>query len=243
MNSWTPWARRSTAATPNWTRERLEKALDTLQEGGVIAHWQYDRWDETAVERRGWVGRWRESTLLIAPPAVVVDHYRQARPPLLRAESSQVPVKDLPDSPDELGQLIKNRRARLGLNQAQAGDALGATPGYISKLERGKVPDIRQPRQVEAEYAGGDDAIVGPWPRCAQTAHNVRPETVLDNPEGERKAPLARHTGTLSQHRGDTGMYCTVAECGRGIRRSRGIVPTPCAWFPAIGHCTQASPR
>ena len=74
MNSWTPWARRSTAATPNWTRERLEKALDTLQEGGVIAHWQYDRWDETAVERRGWVGLWGESDLLIAPPDVVVEH-------------------------------------------------------------------------------------------------------------------------------------------------------------------------
>ncbi|MDP9375761.1 MAG: helix-turn-helix domain-containing protein [Chloroflexota bacterium] len=127
---------------PNWTRERLEKALDTLQEDGVIAHWQYDRWDETAVERRGWVRRWRESTLLIDPPAVVVEHYRQAHLPVLQAESSPVLVEDLPDSPDELGRLIKNRRTRLGLNQAQAGAALGVTQGYISKLERGKVPDV-----------------------------------------------------------------------------------------------------
>ncbi len=127
---------------PNWTRERLEKALDTLQEDGVIAQWQYDRWDESAVERRGWAELWRESTLLIDPPAVVTDHHRQARLPLPLAASTPDPIGELPDSPDELGQLIKERRTRRGLNQAQAGAALGVTQGYISKLERGKVPDI-----------------------------------------------------------------------------------------------------
>ena len=127
---------------PNWTRERLEKALDTLQEDGVIAQWQYDRWDESAVERRGWAELWRESTLLIDPPAVVVDHYRQARLPLPSADPSPAPIEELPDSPDELGRLIKERRTRRGLNQAQAGAALGVTQGYISKLERGKVPDV-----------------------------------------------------------------------------------------------------
>ncbi len=71
-----------------------------------------------------------------------MEHYRQAHLPLLQAESSPVLVEDLPDSPDELGRLIKNRRTRLGLNQAQVGAALGVTQGYISKLERGKVPDV-----------------------------------------------------------------------------------------------------
>ncbi len=127
---------------PNWTRERLEKALDTLQEDGVIAQWQYDRWDESAVERRGWAELWRESTLLIDPPAVVVDHHRQARLPLPLAEPARDPIEELPDSPDELGRLIKERRTKRGLNQAQTGVALGVTQGYISKLERGKVPDI-----------------------------------------------------------------------------------------------------
>ncbi len=48
---------------------------------------------------------------------------------------------------------------------------------------------------------------------------------------------------TLGQHLGDTGVYLTVAERGRGIRRSRWIVPIQRACFPAIGHCTRASPR
>ena len=125
---------------PSWTRERLEKALDTLQDDGVIAHWQYDRWDEAAVERRGWAALWREGTLLIDPPAAVVEHYRQARLPL--AAGAQNPIEDLPDSLDEIGRLIKERRTKRGLNQAQAAAALGVTQGYISKLERGKVPDI-----------------------------------------------------------------------------------------------------
>lgn len=128
------------ARHPNWTRERLERALDTLQDDGVIAHWQYDRWDEAAVERRGWTAHWRESTLLIDPPAAVVDHYRQARLPL--AGPAPEPVDELPESLDEIGRLIKERRTRRGLNQAQAASALGVTQGYISKLERGKLPDV-----------------------------------------------------------------------------------------------------
>jgi len=125
---------------PNWTRERLEKALDTLQEDGVIAHWQYDRWDEAMVERRGWAALWRESTLLIDPPAAVIDHYRQARLP--STGPAPDPVEELPESLDELGRLIKERRIKRGLNQAQAATALNVTQSYISKLERGKVPDV-----------------------------------------------------------------------------------------------------
>jgi DNA-binding XRE family transcriptional regulator len=130
------------ARHPNWTRERLEKALDTLQRDGVIAHWQYDRWDEATMAQRGWARVWCESTLLIDPPPAVVEHYRQARLPLPQPEQLTAVTDQLPDSPADLGPLIKARRAELGLSQAQAAAALGVTQSYVSKLERGKLPDV-----------------------------------------------------------------------------------------------------
>ena len=56
-------------------RTRLEKALDTLLHHGIIAAWQYDRWDETCTTHRGWAEVWRHATILIEPPDIIRDHY------------------------------------------------------------------------------------------------------------------------------------------------------------------------
>jgi DNA-binding XRE family transcriptional regulator len=118
---------------PAVTRERLEKALDTLQRDGVIANWQYERWEEELTRQRGWGHTWVEATLLIEPPEAVKDHYQpfeRQRPP--------APAAALPE---RLGERIKRRRKDLGLNQKAAGEALGVTQAYISMLERGKIPN------------------------------------------------------------------------------------------------------
>ncbi len=118
---------------PAVTRERLEKALDTLQRDGVIANWQYERWEEDQIRQRGWGQIWTAATLLIEPPEVVRDHYQplhRKRPPAPQASL-----------PQRLGERIKRRRKELGLNQKAAGEALGVTQAYISMLERGKIPN------------------------------------------------------------------------------------------------------
>ncbi len=40
---------------PHLIRNRLEKALDCLQEDKLIASWQYERWDEEMGGRPGWL--------------------------------------------------------------------------------------------------------------------------------------------------------------------------------------------
>ncbi|HEX5501023.1 MAG TPA: helix-turn-helix domain-containing protein, partial [Thermomicrobiales bacterium] len=120
---------------PAVTRERLEKALDLLQRDGVIAAWQYDRWEEGLAHQRGWGRSWLEATLLIEPPEGVKEHYQpleRQRQPALRAAL-----------PAGLGERIKRRRKDLGLNQKEAGELLGVTQAYISMLERGKITGER----------------------------------------------------------------------------------------------------
>src|SRR5699024_11377247 len=40
--------------TPSRTRERLEQALDRLQDDGLILSWEYVDWDESIAEKYGW---------------------------------------------------------------------------------------------------------------------------------------------------------------------------------------------
>ena len=121
------------ARRPAVTRERLEKALDTLQRDGVIAAWQYERWEESLANQRGWGQLWIEATLLIEPPAAVKERYQ----PLVR-HRPQAPSAALPE---RLGERIRRRRKELGLNQQAVGEALGVTQAYVSMLERGRIPD------------------------------------------------------------------------------------------------------
>ncbi|MDP9372523.1 MAG: helix-turn-helix domain-containing protein [Chloroflexota bacterium] len=135
---------------PAVTRERLEKGLDTLQRDGVIAGWEYERWEESLTHRRGWGQGWLEATLLIEPPATVKDHYQ----PLARPRPPALPSA----SPERLGERIKRRREELGLNQEATGKALGVSQAYISMLERGRVKENPSPefrKRLEAWLAEG----------------------------------------------------------------------------------------
>ncbi len=131
---------------PSRTRDRLEQALDTLQTDEVIAGWQYDRWDESVTEHRGWAQHWLQATVLVEPPQAVVDQYqhleRQAAPtPLLAA-------------PATVGERIKARRNEAGMSQMQAAEALGVSQGYYNKLENGKASPSRQILRRLREWLG-----------------------------------------------------------------------------------------
>ncbi|MEG0381514.1 MAG: XRE family transcriptional regulator, partial [Kurthia sp.] len=56
---------------PSRTRERLERALDQLQEDGIIQSWQYEKWDEGITEFKGWARIWLESGIIIEPPEAI----------------------------------------------------------------------------------------------------------------------------------------------------------------------------
>jgi DNA-binding XRE family transcriptional regulator len=130
---------------PARTRTRLEKALDTLLQDRVIAAWQYDRWEESLVTRRGWAPHWLQATILIEPPESIRVTYQR----LTRYEAPARPALPVPTS---LGERLKRHRKALGLTQLQAAEQLGISPSYLNRLEqgnRGKKPSPGVQRAID----------------------------------------------------------------------------------------------
>jgi len=129
---------------PHRTRDRLEKALDTLKDDAVIAAWHYAGWDEDVAAKRGWLDHWLAGMVLIEPPAVV----QGARPaPSLALAQSGKPGIGQATPVGELMALVRGRRQELRLSQALVAGTLGVTQSYFSKLERGAAGD----KQVSAD--------------------------------------------------------------------------------------------
>ncbi len=120
---------------PHLIRNRLEKALDCLQDDKLIASWQYEHWDEEMGGRPGWLQDWREATLLIEPPANIAESYRS----LERHQEASAARRSLPqgESYDSLIVQLKERRKTLGISQRDCAEQLGCGQGFLSKLEAG----------------------------------------------------------------------------------------------------------
>lgn len=61
-------------------RERFERALDTLQQIGLLAAWQYDpaTWEESEATHRGWfTDKWLPASIVIEMPAELTRRYGQ----------------------------------------------------------------------------------------------------------------------------------------------------------------------
>ena len=140
---------------PALSRQRLEQALDTLEEDGVIASWDYERWDESMTRSRGWAADWVATAILIEPPAAVREYYQAAGRRTLELPAGG-PVG--PEAP--LGERVRRLREKLGLNQEQVGTVLGVSQGYVSKLERGRITSEALSaafrRRLEDWLNGGD---------------------------------------------------------------------------------------
>mgnify|MGYP006865373009 CR=1 FL=1 len=61
---------------PSRIRDRLEKALDQLADDGIIRFWHYENWDEKVMAKKGWLEKWKNTTLRIGPPNEVEQYYK-----------------------------------------------------------------------------------------------------------------------------------------------------------------------
>jgi hypothetical protein len=64
---------------PSRTRERLEEALDRLQEDRVITAWQYENIDENIANTRGWWRTWADCKILITAPMGLTERYKKIK--------------------------------------------------------------------------------------------------------------------------------------------------------------------
>jgi DNA-binding transcriptional regulator YiaG len=119
---------------PHLIRNRLEKALDCLQEDKLIASWQYERWDEEMGGRPGWLQNWREATLLIEPPATIAESYRSLEKHQETAANRRLPQAERAEN---IVQQLKEKRKKLGISQRDCAVELGCGQGFLSKLESG----------------------------------------------------------------------------------------------------------
>lgn len=123
---------------PTRTKERLEKALDTLQADHVIAGWQYVDADESIVGTRGWAAKWLEWQVLIEPPQEILEHYATIKPqPAAKALPTPKPTTDVTTLNGEfdLTKLRAYREAR-GLTLLQMAEETGVSAPTLSRIER-----------------------------------------------------------------------------------------------------------
>ena len=123
---------------PSRIRDRLEKALDLLEEEGVITFWQYNHWNEDGMSKKGWLRIWLDATIIIAPPDEIVSYYE----PIERKKSIKTPNNfSLAQTKEEvcknIGSVFKECRIKRGLTLKQVSDELNISTSYISNIERG----------------------------------------------------------------------------------------------------------
>jgi hypothetical protein len=66
---------------PSRTKDRLEKALDTLQRDEIISGWQYELAHEDNVGLKGWWKDWLLWKVIIEPPQEIMDQYEKIKLP------------------------------------------------------------------------------------------------------------------------------------------------------------------
>jgi DNA-binding XRE family transcriptional regulator len=121
--------------TPSRTRERFEKALETLRQDLLIAAWQYERWDETLAQHRDWARHWLQATILIEPPDIIRTTYQR----LERHEASLPKATPARLSAAVLGERLKQQRQANGWSQIQAAEHFAVNQATWSRIERGRV--------------------------------------------------------------------------------------------------------
>ncbi|MFJ7470282.1 helix-turn-helix domain-containing protein [Peribacillus frigoritolerans] len=132
--------------TPSRTRERFEKALDVLQNDGVIASWHYEKWDESIADYKGWASIWLNSMILIEPPDIIKEQYRSIEKKQKSHTGNRLAKQATADlkSSEHIGEQIRIKRKKLNLSLYQLAEELEISAPYVSTIERGmKVPSTK----------------------------------------------------------------------------------------------------
>jgi len=111
---------------PSRTRERLERALDQLQEDQIIQSWQYDKWDEGITEFKGWSRIWLEAGIIIEPPEAISSQYATIERKSSKREQSI--------------QTLKEARIEKKFSLLELAEDLEIHVSELSEMERGKRP-------------------------------------------------------------------------------------------------------
>lgn len=141
------------------TRERLEKALDYMVNNGGSGGWQYVGWDESRADRRGWVKEWKQARIMVEPPGIIPDYYREriADKAPEKVKKQRRP-KGQKKAVSDVGNAIHEKRTREGLSMSQLAEQLGVSPSQISRWEAGRTKPRGKAMKRVQEWLGGGQA-------------------------------------------------------------------------------------
>jgi hypothetical protein len=117
---------------PLTIRNRLEKALDTLEDDKLIRSWQYTDWNEQAMARRKWADLWLRAKVVIEPPELVQDKYRTLSRPEAGSREKAGGEKN------RLGEAIRQRRLQRGISLLIAAQEIGIDYSLLCRIEKGR---------------------------------------------------------------------------------------------------------
>jgi len=129
---------------PAKSRSRLEKALSTMAEDGVISAWRYVGDAADNGNRHGWASTWLDAEIAIEAPDMIRTYYLRSTEtaPVAAADSAQAA---------EIAERVRHHRRMLGVSQEEAARRLGIRQGHFSKVERGRVhPSEKLRTEIEA---------------------------------------------------------------------------------------------
>ena len=153
---------------PTQTKEKFEKVLDRLEKDKVIAQWRYhpDDFNEEVLNRRGWYteqnpNNWPFWRVIIEPPSVIIDYYRENILTLPEKERRILPdprpVVSDSDS-DDIGKRLFEIRQILGMSLQDVAEAITKATGRkiskvtLSRIENGLVKPRTQNKAALLEW-------------------------------------------------------------------------------------------
>lgn len=128
--------------------ERLEKALERLQDDGMILAWQYADWDWSKTNKHNWIKIWMSEKIIIEPPDFIRDSYL----PITKAIEKRA-LKEKTDSTknkaDNLAENVKQKRKSLKLSQMLLSEMLNLSQPTLSRIETGKKVSLEEFQKIQ----------------------------------------------------------------------------------------------
>jgi len=140
------------SSPPSVIRERFEKALDRLATDQIISSWQYFRWDEDVVGKKGWLKSWKQATIVIIPPEIIIKHYRSIGGHTKSLNvSNKLSELDYMEKPSiQIISRIQTIRKENQITLEVASKQIGISLSYLNHIEKGrKLPSSKIYRRIK----------------------------------------------------------------------------------------------